>query len=429
MHPNKLLSSVALLLTSSAAADGTTLLPSVANENEQLPSSQLHDQHQYQQQHVPQVAKHPRLLRPGRRTSGIGNGEVPTKAAQDGNAIHANTAAGTLHLERPARRRGDRSLYEYDGKLKLKWGKDGVHAPGSHIDIVERKHRDVPNARNKKPSPGGDHDQDGTSTANSSTDIDPILYYCTHVYACESLTAQISTLTNAMESLPSYEAMIVQCEGVTSTSYLIQIEFCNDARVSYQSEAKAMLEQKEATEAAVDAVCKTVRQLEAQSPFKITENVCEDNFNGLGGIVPQGCVDTMHVCSDGTVICEGGSMPHESCPGEDDCDTLCGLDQKESPCVCTERASETFGEGIEEFWVDWAGTEAGDAEEEEKGDEDLAGEHKEEKVAEALVGIAQEEIDEVGTILHAVEEEQKVAAEIEDLRAKIAKLEAMEGGG
>ena len=427
MHPNKLLSSVALLLTSSAAADGTTLLPSVANENEQLPSSQLHDQHQYQQQHVPQVAKHPRLLRSGRRTSGIGNGEVPTKAAQDGNAIHANTAAGTLHLERPARRRGDRSLYEYDGKLKLKWGKDGVHAPGSHIDIVEKKHRDVPkvrNGENMKPSPGDEiGGQDDTSSPTSHTDIDPILYYCTHVYACESLTAQISTLTNAMESLPSYEAMIVQCEGVASTSSPTQIEFCNDARVSYQSEAKAMLEQKEATEAAADMVCKTVRQLEAQSPFKITENICDDNFDGMGGIVPQGCVDTMRICSDGTVICEGGSMPHESCPGEDDCDRFCDLNLGKVPCVCSERKDGADGD-VGEFMVG----NNGEVEEEEEDDDGpsvvKSEQSQEEGGVQALVDTAEEEIDEA-----AVKEEQKVAAEIEELRTKIAQLEAMEGGG
>ena len=223
MRPNNnLLGSFALLLISSAGAAGGvtgTLLPNdVDTQKEQISpssSSQLHDHHQ--QHHVPQQAKHSRRLRSRRRSSsGIGNGEAPAQPAQGGDDLHGNSAAALL-LKRPSRR-GDRSLYEYDGKLKLKWGKDGQHAPGNLIDIVEKKHRDVPSTRNKTPSPGVDHDQEDASTANTSTAVDPILYYCTHVYACESLTAQIPTLTNGMESLPSYEAMIVQCEGVTSTS-------------------------------------------------------------------------------------------------------------------------------------------------------------------------------------------------------------------
>lgn len=325
-------------------------------------------------------------------------------------------------LNRPTRQR-DRTLYEYDGKLKLKWGNDG-HASDNRVDITEKEHRDIPNDRNgenKNPPADGDHDQGDSSTPNTSTDVDPILYYCTHVYACEFLTAQVPTLTYGMETLPSYEAMIVQCKGVTSTSSLTDIEFCDDACVSYQSEAEAMLQQKEATKAAVDMVCKTAQQLEEQSPFKITENICDDNFDGVGGIVPQGCVDTMHICSDGTVTCQGGSMPHESCPAVDDCDRFCHLNVGKFPCVCTQKKA---ADG--EFWVGGTGEVE---EEEEDGPLVVKSEESEEKgAAEAWVDTAEEEIDEAAVVLEAVEEEQKVAAEIEELRAKIAQLEAMAGG-
>ena len=425
MHPKTVLGSVALLITSAGTVGGATatLLPSdaVKSEKEQLPpsSSQLYDQ---QQHHVPQVANHPRLLRSSRRTSGIGNGEAPSQPAQDDGGLQTNSAAAVLLKKRPAWQR-DRTLYEYDGKLKLKWGKDGQHAPDNHIDITEKIHRDIPNAHNKKPSPG---DQGDTSTANTSTDIDPIMYYCTHVYACECLTTQVSILTNSMESLPSYEGMIVQCEGVTSTSSLTQIEFCNDARVSYQSEAKAMLEQKEVTEAAMDMVCKTAQRLEEQSPFKITENICDDNFDGVGGIVPQGCVDTMHICSDGTVTCQGGSMPQESCPTEDDCDRFGGFELAKAPCICTGQKSAADGD-FGEFWV--GGT--GEVEEEEGVSPSvvMSKQSKEEGADQALVHTAEEEIDEATVVLEAIEEEQKIAAEIEEIRAKIAQLEAMVEGG
>ena len=428
MFPKNVLGSIALLITSAGMVDGATatLLPSdaVKSEKEQLPSSsQLYDQ----KQHVPRVANPPRLLRSGLRTSGIGNGEAPTQAAQEDDYLQTNSAAAVLLKKRPARQR-DRTLHEYDGKLKLKWGKDGQHAPDNHIDITEKKHRDIPNAQNKNPPPGDQLDQDGSSTANTFADIDPILYYCTHVYACESLTNQVSTLANNMESLPSYEGMIVQCEGVTTTSSLTQIEFCNDARLSYQSEAKAMLEQKEATEAAMDMVCNSAVHLEEQSPFKITENICDDNFDGMGGIVPQGCVDTMQICGDGTVICQGGSMPQESCPGENDCDRFCGLELAKAPCICTEKKKAVDGD-IGEFWVG----DTGDVEKEEEGGDDsptvVKSKQSEEKDAtESLADTAEEEIDEAAVVLEAIEEEQKVAAEIEELRAKIAQLEAMGGG-
>ena len=54
---------------------------------------------------------------------------------------------------------------------------------------------------------------------------------------------------------------------------------------------------------------------------------------------------------------------------------------------------------------------------------------KEEGADQALVDTAEEEIDEATVVLEAIEEEQKIAAEIEEIRAKIAQLEAMEEGG
>ena len=119
MYPKNVLGSVALLISSAGTVDGAaaTLLPSDAiKQEQQLPSSsQFHDQNH----HVPQVANHPRLLRSTRRTSGIGDGEAPAQPAQDDDDLQTNLAAAVLLKKRPAWQR-DRTLYEYDGKLK--WG-------------------------------------------------------------------------------------------------------------------------------------------------------------------------------------------------------------------------------------------------------------------------------------------------------------------
>ena len=119
-------------------------------------------------------------------------------------------------------------------------------------------------------------------------------------------------------------------------------------------------------------------------------------------------------------------MPHKSCPAVDNCDRFCDLNLENEPCVCEGQKDAADGD---------VGELVGDTGEvEEEGGDDIPTvvmneQSDEEGASQILVDTAEEEIDEATVVLEAIEEEQKIAAEIEELRAKIAKLEAVEEGG